>query len=295
MSRFLEGASALVVRGWPVLPLHAPSEAGSCSCENPRCGSVGKHPRPRRGAHDASSNLEVVMRWAAAWPEANIGIASGPASGLLVLDIDPRNGGDASLETLEAELGMLPHTVQTNTGGGGFHLLFRAAFDLRVRGKMGAGVDVKFTGGYVVAPPSIHASGRAYSWATGRSPSEVHLAELPARWIGALRRDVTRGSEPRWRRPDAESEKRARAYARQLPPAISGAHGHDTTFRAALAIARGFALDEDSAFRILREEWNPGCIPPWSEGDLRRKVREAVRRGGVPWGYLLDQSTRRLP
>jgi hypothetical protein len=235
------------------------------------------------------------MRWAAASPEANIGIACGPASRLLVLDIDPRNGGDASLEVLEAELGVLPHTVQANTGGGGFHLFFRATFGHRLRGKVGSGVDVKFAGGYVVAPPSIHASGRAYAWAAGRSPSELPLAELPARWGGALQRDRIRAPEPRWQAETPRSEQRARAYARKMSPAISGSHGHDATFRAALAVARGFALDEETAFRVLRDEWNPNCVPPWSDHELRRKVREASRRGGVPWGYLIDDSSRRYP
>ncbi len=80
--------------------------------------------------------------------------------------------------------------------------------------------------------------------------------------------------------------KRAEAYVRALPPAVAGQHGHDATFEAALKIAVGFDLEDDTAFEVL-EPWNQACEPPWSEPDLRRKIREAQKRGCLPRGFLL--------
>jgi putative DNA primase/helicase len=87
----------------------------------------------------------------------------------------------------------------------------------------------------------------------------------------------------------AEIEARVRAYLAKVPPAVSGQNGHDTTFGAACKIVRGFDLDEETAFAFLWE-WNLACDPPWTERDLRHKIREARTKGREPLGYLLDES-----
>ena len=80
--------------------------------------------------------------------------------------------------------------------------------------------------------------------------------------------------------------KRARAYVSKMDGAVAGEHGHDRTFEAAQAAVRGFALSEDVAFVVLGD-FNERCRPPWSEMDLRRKVREAAEKSRLPEGYLL--------
>ncbi len=85
---------------------------------------------------------------------------------------------------------------------------------------------------------------------------------------------------------------RARAYLAQLPPAISGSGGHAATFRAALLLVRGFGLEEEDALRLLDEDYNLRCDPPWSEDDLRHKVEDAGKADQVPMGYLLGKSNR---
>jgi hypothetical protein len=84
--------------------------------------------------------------------------------------------------------------------------------------------------------------------------------------------------------------RRARAYLEAMGPAISGSGGHTHTFRAALAL-RGFGIDEGTALALL-SEWNHTCQPPWRERDLRRKVREAFRRGrAIAPGSLLERAS----
>ena len=167
LSEMGEAALAYANRGWAVFPLHTPVE-GRCSCRQPECRDIGKHPRTRQGSNDASADLAVVERWWTSWPTANIAIACAP-SNLVIIDIDPRHGGDESLRDLVEEHGEeWLDTVSVVTGGGGQHYYYRAPKDAPVHnsnGKLGPGIDVRGNpGGYVVAPPSLHASGHRYTW-----------------------------------------------------------------------------------------------------------------------------------
>ena len=135
-----------------------------------------------------------IETWFAQWPDANIGIITGQISNLVVLDIDPRHGGDRALEDLIRTFGPLPPTLTARTGGGGRHFYFAAPSDpvpLPSRVGLANGVDVRAEGGMVVAPPSIHPSGQRYVWtdkAGGRDgPAPLH------RWLVTLiRRDARR-------------------------------------------------------------------------------------------------------
>lgn len=102
-------------------------------------------------------------------------------SGLAVIDIDPRNGGEDSLAKLEKELGSLPRTMTVRTGGGGEHIYLSLPGGTDVRsGSLGSGVDSKSDGGYVIAAPSVHVSGRAY---TSNRLELGNLFEAPANWL----------------------------------------------------------------------------------------------------------------
>jgi hypothetical protein len=91
----------------------------------------------------------------------------------------------------------------------------------------------------------------------------------------------------------ARRVERAARYVAEMPPAISGAGGHAATFRVALALVRGFALPDDEALRLLVEQFNPRCQPPWSAWELRHKVRSAATRGRLPPGWLANAPGRR--
>lgn len=138
---------------------------------------------------------EKLPKFVRAGPRANIGIATGAASGFWVLDVDGEEA-EAALSALEAQHGALPPTVQQVTGRGR-HLCFRWDPDgpeMRNRSKVGgAPIDVRGNGGYIVAPPSIHPGdekkgippGRVYAWAWGRSPDDLPFADAPA-WLVEL-------------------------------------------------------------------------------------------------------------
>ena len=178
-------ALALAARGWSVVPVHH-GNGLHCSCRRPRCPSVGKHPRVlwERWMSRRAGPTDIEFWWDR-WPEANVGVVTGWVSALVVIDVDPRNGGEDTLAALEVEQQPLPATVTSLTGGGGRHLYFAHPTHLVPSRPLGDGVDLKAEGGVVVVPPSRHASGREYRWAPGHGPDQSELAALPD-WIEHL-------------------------------------------------------------------------------------------------------------
>lgn len=154
--------------GWRVLALHNIEPDWRCSCHKADCASPGKHPRNARGVLGASANPETIQVWFNAWPQANVGIATGPASGLWVLDLDvkPGKNGIESMKAWEAQNKPIPTTAAVRTGSGGLHLYFKYPQTKVIgnRTNILPGVDCRGEGGYVVAPPSNHASGGVYEW-----------------------------------------------------------------------------------------------------------------------------------
>ena len=121
-----------------------------------------------------------VKHWFSRWPDANVGILAGSLSGLVVLDVDPRHGGDQSLKVLQQSHGPFPPTIEARTGGGGRHLYFaHPAGVVHNRVAIAPGIDLRGDGGLVVAPSSVHRSGRRYVWVWGPT---LALAALP-KWL----------------------------------------------------------------------------------------------------------------
>jgi hypothetical protein len=137
------------------------------------CRSARETKRPLlpHGAHDASTDEATIRAWWKRWPQANVAIA---LDGLVVVDVDPRNGAPADRDEIAAMLGPGPETAEAITGGGGRHLYFRARDGLQPPGSLAPGIDVKSgPGAYVVAPPSVHANGRRYTWDGLADPIEA--------------------------------------------------------------------------------------------------------------------------
>lgn len=178
----LRAAERYAERGWHVFPVHSVRVGGTCSCGAPQCGRVGKHPRTRAGLKDATVDKDEIRKWWLEHPDANIGIVPWP-SGLIVLDIDPRNGGNESLAELEQKYGKLPDTARVLTGGGGQHIYFTlpTGVDKCPSRVLRAGVELKAQGTYVLAPPSSHIAqhlrgGLGYIW---DSSTGEHMVDAP--------------------------------------------------------------------------------------------------------------------
>ena len=149
------------------------------------CKPGGKEPLTPHGFKDASTDSKRIREWRRQWPDANIGLATGSPSGLIVLDIDPRNGGDWSWATIRAGR-KIPKTAEQWTGGGGKHIVFRDPGGIGC-GTLAPGLDVKGEGGYIIVSPSVHPSGEPYRWAK-ESGAKLLLqpAEVPYWLLGAM-------------------------------------------------------------------------------------------------------------
>jgi hypothetical protein len=113
--------------------------------------------------NDASTDPVQIDRWWQQWPDANIGTVTGVQSGVLVFDVDPRNGGDQSYKQLQIEIpDAFADLLEVRTGSGGVHLYFECRNHIPSRANIRPGIDIKADGGYVVAPPSRHISGSRY-------------------------------------------------------------------------------------------------------------------------------------
>ena len=195
-------------RQWRVLPLAGITEDGECSCRlRAACNRPGKHPLTKNGVNDATTDLDTIKDWWEKWPQANMGIRTGPESGLVVLDVDPRNGGSESLAQLITQYGELPETLVCGTGGGGWHYYFQHPDQFQLKGKVPglAGLDIKSDGGYVVAPPSRHHSGGVYRWLSNWRTTNI--APLPE-WLLELIR-VEEKTQPAGRKVSREKRQTA--------------------------------------------------------------------------------------
>lgn len=166
----LEAAISYYNHGLSVVPAHSIDGDGICTCTKVDCSSPGKHPRIGWGQYQKERAHDGQIRtWWRRWPDANIAIATGKVSSCIVLDVDPRHGGDDSLR----DLGQMPPTWTVLTGGGGQHLYFAHPGGTVANGaNLLPGIDIRGDGGYVIAPPSNHVSGDRYMWEVGYGPND---------------------------------------------------------------------------------------------------------------------------
>lgn len=256
----IEHAAAYARAGLAVAPLHNPTGSG-CSCGDRECRSVGKHPRTRNGKDDATTDIKRVGSWWVIWPDANIGLR--PAEGVVVLDVDPRAGGATSLaELLDGPGRELPPTLTANTGGGGLHIWYRCPGPYR--GQLAPGVDLKGHGGYLVAPPSLHASGRRYSWA-----SALDIAPAPE-W---LRRLIRRPAVPSLARSIATGGSADDGLVRTVAEAAEGGRNAALHWAACRAAERGAPA---ALLGRLRDAARSAGL---EDREIERTLRSALRVG----------------
>ena len=143
-----------------------------CDCNDETCPNLGKHPRI-----PWSKEVGVPSMWEK-WPNDGFGVATGKRSGIWVLDVDPRSGGIETLAALEQSNAPLPKTVSVLTGSKGLHFYFKyPGPDYRnTAGALGAGLDTRGDGGYIVGAGSLHKSGRRYYWQNGPADNELAVA-----------------------------------------------------------------------------------------------------------------------
>lgn len=216
----------------------------------------------------------------------NYGIALTPSQ--MVIDFDPRNvvEGDEPLGRLSAAVGGLPNTYKRKTGGGGIHFHYSIPEGVLIAGKLAAypGIDFKSHGGYVLGEGSVHpTTGKEYEILEG-SPDAV--APAPQALLDLLRKEEVvftgAGVHDGWHDDDDTKDRYAEYLRKAAPPSISGQGGDANAFKVACQ-GRDLALSPEVCWTLMVEHWNPRCLPPWGDDELRSKVIHAYRYGkGAP-------------
>jgi KaiC/GvpD/RAD55 family RecA-like ATPase len=275
----LEAALGYARRGWSVIAVHSIRD-GRCSCGKADCSSPGKHPigKWKHRQTTRATEGEIVEQWERT-PRANVGLVTGAVSDLIVLDIDDPNNPAAA--TLLASLSGAPMPVAvTGRNGGGLHLYFSyAGRKLANFTNPAVGMDGRGDGGYVVAPPSLHASGQSYRWHSDSHGAAAALSEAPE----AVLRLFGGGSAPSLL---TETGDGFTAYGRQafddeLTDVRSTPEGgrNDRLNRAAFSIGQLVQSDDVPLLIAERELVAAGVAAGLPVDDVERTVRSGLEGG----------------
>jgi hypothetical protein len=266
----LDTLAKMEAAGLRLIALWGIRDDGSCECRRclPDDGKRGKHPieaGPMQGGFRTRELAEIRSRH----PGCNVGIATGKPSGVWVLDLDGADG-ESWLAGQEKVHGPLPITPQVKTGRGR-HLYFRLPADVEIRNRVKAAphVDVRSTGGLVVAPPSRHHSRANYRWTV--APWDVPFADAPG-WLLAL--VSARGPQQAVKTPEPEhTGPLTEENCRYIEGALAS------------AVARIAAADEGTRNDTLnREAFSVGGLVAHLPEEAHEIAAEALERAGIDAG-----------
>lgn len=225
------------------------------------CEPAGKKPIIANWPDRATTDPVQIGEWWAKWPNANIGMLTGRATGIVVVDLDTNGNGPENMSQLEIQHGHLPITPKAITGSGGVHLIFKYPENLLVKSRAGIvnGIDTRADGGYIIAPPSLHPSGRKYEWAPGCGMGEVEPAECP-KWLLQL---ITASKVLRLVGRDEADTRIGRGERNSKLASMAGAMRH-----------RGM-IPEAIQSALLKQ--NSSCCPPLPEEEVVSIARSISR------------------
>lgn len=253
-----EQALLYAARGWPVHPLS------------------GKKPILTGWPSLATTDPNIIHSWWIRYPRANVGIATGRRANLMVLDVDPRHGGDESLQDLEWKYGLLPKTVEVKTGSGGRHLYFQypGTDILNSEGVLALGLDIKTEGGQVVAPPSVHPDTKqAYSWEVSHHPDDVPVATAPPWLLDQIRKAQNK-------KPDVEQEDGETIPDGQRNTRLTSLGGS----------MRRKGATEAEIYAALTAFNASRCLPPLPDDEVRRIAQSLGRYPTADDGWVKEMA-----
>lgn len=244
-NEFLEAALVYQARGWSVIPLQV------------------KDKRPALTTwleYQTTPASEAQIReWWQLMPDANVGLVTGQVSGIIVLDVDGDDGRQ-SLGKFE-----LPTTLTSSTGKGNHYLFGYPGHETRNFARKLPGLDLRGDGGYIVAPPSIHPSGRRYEWATSL---ETPLADLPE-WLSDL---ITQGKK------QSTSKHEAKVDPTSVLAGVPEGQRDDTLFRYACRLRTQGMTRAEAEVLVLQAARN--CSPVFPDDQAIKKLESAWRYPG---------------
>lgn len=237
-------------------------------------------------AHHQKQQMESedIETWKKRYPQAGVALLQGPIHNLLVIDVDGKEAWNA----LEAYLGYFPEAPRVISGSGDpfrVHLYFRHPTGVATKAKMTplhGSLEFRGEGGVIIAPPSIHPSGRRYKWAPGRSLSDIEIPELP----GPLK-ELLEECTPKQQRPSMEPialPTGASRLSRRTREFLSGvlANGPNWNCRlfAAACELNAFGFDIETSTKLLIAAAGP--YDSTEEQNALRAIESAYARKRLP-------------
>jgi len=259
---------------WAVFPCFGVTN-GKCDCGDSECGSVGKHPLSEmapNGFKNANTDEQYIKESWKRFPNANVGIATGNPSGMFVLDIDQKNGGNgiqqfANLSPDGFGYDGFDETPKSVTGSGGLHIVFQMADSSEIRNgsKLGGlDIDCRGTGGYIVAPPSKNGEG-VYRWEI--SPHEFE-PDTPPDYILDLVTGKTQTKESSENYLEGLSF--TVQYDLQSHPGSPKGERNATLCKLVGGYLASNGIDNDLI--PLAVSWGQRCTPPYSQKEVQKTV-----------------------
>lgn len=236
-------------------------------------------PLVREWQRVATTDEAQARAWGEQWPTANAGVH---CAGMVVIDVDPKSGGNESLAALEQEI-QLEATYEVDTPSGGVHLYYRCPEGAAVRNGvsvLGPGLDIRTTSGYVLGAGSTTAAG-SYTVGADEAIAEVDAAILARLTAVPPKPERPKGDNPIVTDLDA-AVARATDFLERHAVAVQGQGGDHQTFKTICRI-RDFGVPQARAMETLAD-WNARCVPPWEPRELEIKVSNAYRYAQEPAG-----------
>ncbi len=253
MTTFVERSAPLVAQGIPVFPCWEKAN-GKIQSNGKARNPDGKNPYSAHGFRDATTDAGRISAWAAQWPDALVGVPTGKASGLFVVDVDVKNGKDG-FASLQAKGWSLPETrAHRSKRGGGMHYLFRYPDGKQLKSSassLGEGLDTRGYGGYVI-------------WWPAHGGDVEHpdvLADVPAWLLEALQ--------------ETPPKRNARVVASEAE-GFSEGQRNDRLFRLAASL-RAKALTVEAIEAALQIENEAKCVPPLSADEVHTIAKSTGR------------------
>lgn len=288
-------ALSYIAHGVPVFPCRAADEFTYTYDENGvEIVLKAKTPLVSNGFKGASKNLRVTGILWDRNPTAMVGIPTGEQLGAWVLDVDVHKDDDGNvingyetLAALEAQYESLPATATAKTAGGGEHRYFRYVPGVRNRGKLGRGLDVRGSGGYVIAPGSVTAEGKEYVWLDYDGEGIPPLADAPD-WLLELvlppKPAATSSTAYTYQsgEHDAYVERAVQAELEDLASTPTGERGkavNKSAFSLGTLVGAGVLSRSEAEAGLYDAAFANGVVAKDGEREIRSKIRRGLDAG----------------
>lgn len=273
-------------QGWPVFPT-GPDDP---SISDPVLrNKIAKRPACENGFHDATTDLSIIDKWWTDNPRLNVAFCPHMV-GLAIIDPDGSEGLN-NWEQWQAANVRMPQTWTVATPRGGVHEYYRGILPPS-QSKLAEHVDTRGVGSYALLPPSL-VCGNPYV-VTDETPA----AELPAEvgaFLDQLRKERVKAAVTDLDTPQAlaRASRLLRDYVARGHVAVEGQMGDARTFVTACEVMN-LGVSEETAADLIADLWNPHCVPPWDDDELKIKVENAARyaqNDAGAWGTESSEDT----